>query len=557
MNLKLRRPLLGILGVAVASGAILGATSIVGSPKTRSFDAETIRRAISSEGTTVSADRFTAVDGSLDSVVSYDSEKGGGTTAPALNDGEIRIYQGSNGNAGGFIKITVLDGYKLTSVTIGSSMSTTIGYRLDDASTDTKKDIPLAEGGTYSVEGISAKSITFICYGSSKTTRLYVNYLSATYVSETPVPDDEKATELTLSKGEGSGIVYQGGELDTTGYEINLIHTSESDPDYSRALPVSNDDERLTWNYDSSTLGTTDLTVTYTDGDIVLTSNVLELSVQEPPRDITYYFGQSEDYLNLWENPYSSKTIDYPGEFSITWDDVSKQSSGQSIDDMPVSKGTKATLEAEKNIESVTFGFKQWTTKTQTVTLRVNNTNVDKIDFPQDGTEVTYTSDTPFTSAVVTTGNASNQIGWDYVRIVWAVEDTDNGSEQFAEFFMGEELCDGGVTAPDQETWKVLADLYETEVSEEGKSAFAAAVANENGTIVEQCVARYDYIVGKYGSDVYQDFMGRSPEPLNYGLSINKQMSEEGPAWICALTLLAATLVLGGTFIARRRKESR
>ena len=51
-----------------------------------------------SAATTVSVGNdFNAVSGDFDTNLDYDSFKGGGTTAPALNSGDIRLYQKNGG----------------------------------------------------------------------------------------------------------------------------------------------------------------------------------------------------------------------------------------------------------------------------------------------------------------------------------------------------------------------------------------------------------------------------------------------------------------------------
>lgn len=117
-----------------------------------------------------------------DSNVHYTCEKGGGTSAPIINSGEIRLYQGT---PGGNITISAVAGYKIQSVTIGSSMNTSIKYEIDNNGTHLPETAEtLSENGTYTLDNQNAESITFHCYGTDKSHRLYVNYLSVTYMAE-------------------------------------------------------------------------------------------------------------------------------------------------------------------------------------------------------------------------------------------------------------------------------------------------------------------------------------------------------------------------------------
>lgn len=134
----------------------------------------------SGEPTIVTMTSFSAKSASMDNNVSYSTAKGGGTSEPAIYDGVIRLYQNSNGTGGGTITITAADGYKLSSVTIGSSMTTKVAYTIG-TSTTKSTSASVSKNDTYTVEDINATSITFYCMGTTSSSRLYVNYLSATY----------------------------------------------------------------------------------------------------------------------------------------------------------------------------------------------------------------------------------------------------------------------------------------------------------------------------------------------------------------------------------------
>ena len=129
---------------------------------------------------TVEMTTFSATSASMDSYISYTTAKGGGTSNPLLSGGEIRLYQNSAGTGGGTITITAANGATLSSVTIGSSMNTSVAYTIE-SSTTKSTTASLAANGKYTVNDINATSITFYCMGTTKNTRLYVNYLSVTY----------------------------------------------------------------------------------------------------------------------------------------------------------------------------------------------------------------------------------------------------------------------------------------------------------------------------------------------------------------------------------------
>ena len=192
---------------------------------------------------------FTAVNSTNlggDPNVYYETAKGGGTTAPAINNGEIRLYQNSSGTGGGTITISAVEGLELVSVEIGSSMATSIAYTLN-GSTDKSETESLAADGTFLVSDINAQSVTFYCMGMDKSSRLYVNYLKATYkpiVSTQvikPVLSPEDGTNFTESltvtascATEGATIYYTtNGDIPTTGSYV-IIRFSRKRFDHHR-----------------------------------------------------------------------------------------------------------------------------------------------------------------------------------------------------------------------------------------------------------------------------------------------------------------------------------
>lgn len=132
---------------------------------------------------TVTVSSFSNLSDNLDECISYTTAKGGGTSAPAINDSKIRLYQISGSNKyGGTITLSAKEGYKIQSVTIGSSMATSVSYTLDSATT-LSKEATISKDGKYTLNGITSSSVTFYCMGTSSSARLYVNYISVKYVA--------------------------------------------------------------------------------------------------------------------------------------------------------------------------------------------------------------------------------------------------------------------------------------------------------------------------------------------------------------------------------------
>ena len=138
----------------------------------------TITASFTEEGNpvTVSMTSFTEVSGNVggDANVSYAATQGDAANAPVVNSSEIRIYQN-----GGLLTVTANNNKKITSVTIGSSMATTVQVKVDNGSFGGNNSI--SANGTYSKSDIEATTVVFKCTGTTKTSRLYLNSLSVTY----------------------------------------------------------------------------------------------------------------------------------------------------------------------------------------------------------------------------------------------------------------------------------------------------------------------------------------------------------------------------------------
>ena len=89
------------------------------------------------------------------------------------------------------------------------------------------------------------------------------------------------------------------------------------------------------------------------------------------------------------------------------------------------------------------------------------------------------------------------------------------------------------------------------------------ATANQSGSNVEQCVARYDRILGKYGygegSGQYHDFMSRTPSSLSAPrisiLGDNPINDNNKTVLLIVIASLLAAAGVGGYFFFRRKKH--
>ena len=239
---------------------------------------------VKAEPTVASINNFSSTSGDIDDVISYKSYKGGGTSDPAANSGQIRLYQNSGGQTGGFIVIEADTGYTITEASITSSMKTTTGYVLLNSSTTTPKseyvvsNYSLSANGTYTVSNLSTPYITFACFGTSKNTRLYVSELSITYESD-QAPEGT-VTSIDLDSSTMPTEVYTGGQWDTSGIVVTAHYDDNSTSDVTAFSEISLDPEIA-----PATAGETSVKVTATyetfKVDKEFTVNVIEAKYYE------------------------------------------------------------------------------------------------------------------------------------------------------------------------------------------------------------------------------------------------------------------------------------
>ena len=143
---------------------------------------------------------FTATSAGMDDYISYTTAKGGGTSNPAVNNSQIRLYQGA---PGGSITISAKEGATITEVTISSAMKTAIRWEIDGTKDASNTSLAVDEKVTKS--GILTNSITCHCYGSDKNSRLYVNYLKVVYTVEGGETPGEGGDEEPEEPNPGTG----------------------------------------------------------------------------------------------------------------------------------------------------------------------------------------------------------------------------------------------------------------------------------------------------------------------------------------------------------------
>lgn len=112
--------------------------------------------------------------------------------------------------------------------------------------------------------------------------------------------------------------------------------------------------------------------------------------------------------------------------------------------------------------------------------------------------------------------NNSNQLRFRYYKEntygdqqgiqIYKLKEDDGLNEaiSFASTFLTTVTCDGGYTPPSEAAWAAMGEEYES-ISASAK-AYLSSAADE---AIILFLERYDYIISKYGTDAYPDFLGR------------------------------------------------
>lgn len=135
-----------------------------------------------------------------------------------------------------------------------------------------------------------------------------------------------------------------------------------------------------------------------------------------------------------------------------------------------------------------------------------------------------------------------------YNSIVVNVED--EGALSYAQTFLSTTDEECSLLAVTLATWSNLSSLYSA-LSTDSKNILVAAVANVSGNDIQKAVARYDYIVAKYG---YTNFMDRTIVAATATTDGISQLRIGGISSIFILSAIGLTLI-GGIFILRKKKE--
>lgn len=166
---------------------------------------------------------------------------------------------------------------------------------------------------------------------------------------------------------------------------------------------------------------------------------------------------------------------------------------------------------------------------------------------------------------ITMSGTASSKYGVKSIAVLYVGDE----ATSFASTFLGAVACNPSGTSkptfnfkPDGVTpwtWALLKVEYDN-LGDTDKAKFAVGATGVSSTITE-CVARYDYIVGKYfktGIDTsFTDFMSRNPSPIGSSRIMLATVTKNSSTTIAIIAISAVSLAaIGGYFLFRKKKEN-
>ena len=342
------------------------------------------------ESKTVTMTSFSAISGSVagDPNVSYEAQKGSAGTAPAVNDNQIRVYQN-----GGIFKVTANNGAKIKSVTLGSAMKTSVSYKIDNGTPSADQSI--SANGTFTLDNQNCTEVSFTCKGTDKNSRLYVNYLSVTYETQSSSSAVETTTSITapssfntdLAKGTAAGQL--SAAVTANGSAIAGAAVTWSSTDSNVATVDNNGNVTLvavgSADIKASYAGVTDQ---YAASEATYTVNVTN-SDQPAASEVTFYIND-----------------DKSSSLSISKDGVTMSVSNGTLnrdDNYRVYANSSLTFSASVNIVKIVFTVEKSYNNLSTEDGTYNSSTT---TWTGNATSVTFntSSQTRFTKAIVTLG---------------------------------------------------------------------------------------------------------------------------------------------------------
>lgn len=453
-----------------------------------------------------------------------------------------KIVSNSTTDAAKFTLAAVTGGFSIksasdyyvgrTSDSNGMNTSTSTAYA--NTITISSGDADIVSSGAY------------LRYNKTSGQERFRYFKSSTYTSQEAVQLYKK------SSSSPTPVAVTGVELDNEEIEINVGETKSL---VATVLPADATNKNVTWSSDDETVATVDngtvtgvaagtatITVTTVDGGFTATCDVTVNGSVEPTTGDANFVASEQGYTDtqsVASASFDNTNVSVVFNKGTGNNDPKYYNSGASI--RVYAKGYFTVSSSKANITGIalTFGSGEGS----------NTITVDKGDY--DSGEWTPNPSTTFAQSVTfSIGGTSGH------RRIAAIAVSYYSGTDFANDFLDGTGCNSKGTSAPTVNWTTMSNKFDILFTED-QNAFKIATGSETGTKIEQAVARYDYILNKYGKTAYPDFMKRNLSSYaginRIAMSVLKQ--DSSTVLIVAIVFTSTALAVGGYFFLRKRKE--
>ena len=433
-----------------------------------------------------------------------------------------------------------------TTYTEGESFSPTgmvVTATYDDGSTSTPSDY------TYSPTGALTPSDTTITisYGGKSTTQaITVNAKVVSSIAVQTLPTKNS--------------YHSGDSFESAGLVVRVTYEGGSTADITSGFTISPD--TYTFTDADETAGSKTFTVSYSGKST--TFNVTVVGITGPIASGRYYIMNST-------KAYGLNAVAATGASPSALDLSSSDNNMTAFD-------FKLVADNEYEVTVTIAETKYYLACTTTAasgsnsSIRVNTTSttsvwhLDSEDVETEGAYHFYT----VPGSVNRYLSCYNEADWrGYASLSYGNPEVqfvaeNSYAESIADSLMTDITCNNGATAPSTSVWGSISTAYGNipAAMKYEKALLTGGTADEESEdVIEQALARYDYIVGKYnkgqGITAYNDFLGRNPSPIGNSRIISNSIvnnSVNTVAIIVVISMISITAI-GGYFYLRKKKE--
>ena len=439
-----------------------------------------------------------------------------------------------------------------------------------------------ADGNASFYIGLNATTGVATIQAQGTNGRNTIRYNSSSSIFSCYAGSSTQPTVSLYQQKEMSG----GGNISATGVSLNKTSTSiakgSSETLTATVSPSEATNKNVTWSSSVPSVatvsssgvvtavsaGTTVITVTTEDGGFTATCTVTVTNVSTGSTSYVKQTNVSDIVSGQYVICILKNSSYYPmGAFPTSAGRISS-TTAITVSDNAISEANATNYVVTLTVSGTTVTIKNSSNKYLKYS---SSTSVIADSSPYDwtlsaGTYGTYrlTASTATTRALMYNNSAStfgayatsNTSGYYDLELFKYTEGSGGYTvDNFVEDFLTGIVCDStGATAPtfaSGYSWSVLKTKYNSLTTAE-QNELKNYTANANGNDEAKCVAKYDYIVSKYGVNNYENFMSRTIASQSNNLG-RRIVSNDAMLLLVVMSVLG-TMTFAGWFIHKKKQ---